>query len=111
MPNISRRIANNIVALIYKNDMSEHDFAMKMNYSETDLWKVLEGKVVLPPFELKRIAILLGVTKAELINSESDMKIPELEYRHEDMNPENLDKILDLIDEYVLCREEMHKIE
>ena len=71
------------------------------------MWNVIEGKVIIPPVELERIARFLGTTKSELLNRESDSLIPDLQYMKEFSNPDNLDRILDLMDEYVELREVM----
>ena len=56
-------------------------------------------------FTIDKMASLLKTTKSELINHESDSLVPELQYMKEFSNPDNLDKILDLMDEYVELRE------
>ena len=66
---------------------------------------VIEGKVIIPPVELDKIARLLQMTKGELINHESDNLVPDLQYVKEFSNPDNLDRLLDLMDEYVELRE------
>ena len=45
------------------------------------------------------------MTKGELINHESDNLVPDLQYVKEFSNPDNLDRLLDLMDEYVELRE------
>ena len=69
------------------------------------MWNVIEGKVIIPPVELDKIASFLKTTKGELINHESDNLVPDLQYMKEFSNPDNLDRILDLMDEYVELRE------
>lgn len=76
-----------------------------MGYSIKDVWNVIEGKVIIPPVELEKIAGLLETTKSELINCESDTLVPDLQYMKEFSNHDNLDRILDLMDEYVELRE------
>ena len=39
------------------------------------------------------------------MNYESECKVPELQYLNEFDNPENMDRILDLLGEYVELRE------
>lgn len=65
----------------------------------------MEGKKFLPPSEIDKIAAVLGITKAERINYQADLLIPELQYMKKFSDPEHLDLILDLMDEYVECRE------
>ena len=105
MANIGRKLGANISMCMLRADISADSFAVQLGYSVKDVWNVIEGKVVIPPNELKRIAGILGTTKDGLLNSESDRLGPDLQYMKEFSNPENLDKILDLMDEYVELRE------
>lgn len=105
MTNVGRRISVNIRTFMQKVNMSPEIFAERMGYSIRDTWRVLEGKVVLSPIELDRISSVLGTTKADLLLYDADYQIPELQYMKEFSNPDNLDKILDLMDEYVECKE------
>ena len=57
------------------------------------MWNVIEGKVIIPPVELDKMASLLKTTKSELINHESDSLVPELQYMKEFSNPDNLDSL------------------
>lgn len=59
----------------------------------------------MPPSEIDKIAAVFGITKAELTNYYVDSLVPELEYTKKFSAPEHLDIILDLVDEYVECRE------
>ena len=105
MANIGRKLGINISTCMYKAGINPDSFAEKLGYSIKDVWNVIEGKVIIPPFELERIAGFLGTTKAELINREPDSLIPDLQFMKEFKDLDNLDKILDLMDEYVELRE------
>ena len=105
MVNLGRRLSVNIRTFMQKANMSPEIFAEKMGYSIRDTWRVLEGKVVLSPLELSRISSVIGTTKEDLLSYETDYQTPELQYMKEFSNPNNLDMILDLMDEYVECRE------
>ena len=105
MANIRRKLGINVFELMQKAGISLENFAEQMEYSTKDVWNVIEGKKLLPPVELERIAKCLGTTKSELVNYQTNGRLPELQYMKEFSNPENLDKILDLMDEYVECRE------
>ena len=61
--------------------------------------------MILSPSELDKIADLLGTTKEHLMEQRSDVNVPELQYMKEFSNPNNLDRIIDLMDEYVECLE------
>ncbi len=105
MANVGRKLGVNISACMLEADISLDNFAKHLGYSIKDAWNVIEGKVIIPPVELEKIASFLGTTKSELMNRESDSLVPDLQYRKEFNNPDNLNRILDLMDEYVELRE------
>ena len=105
MANVGRKHGASVYALMQKANISLEDFSKAMGYSARDTWNVIEGKVIVPPMEFKKIAEVLGTTKKVLLDYTPSEKIPELQYMKKIENPENLDLILDLMDEYVECRE------
>ena len=105
MANVGRRLGVNISTCMLEANISLDSFAKHLGYSIKDVWNVIEGKVIIPPVELDKMASLLKTTKSELINHESDSLVPDLQYMKEFSHPDNLDKILDLMDEYVELRE------
>lgn len=105
MADVGRKIGVNIFTLMQNAGISREELAEKLDYSYRDMCRVLEGKLMLPPIEIKRIADLFGMTKKELINYEADKFVPELQYMKEFSDTNNLDKILDLLDEYVDLKE------
>lgn len=105
MANVARKLGVNINISMLEADISLDSFAGHLGYSKKDAWNVIEGKVVVPPVELRKIADFLGTTKDELFNRESDSLVPELQYMKEFSDPDNLDRILDLMDEYVELKE------
>jgi len=105
MANLGRKLGVNIRTSMQTSKVELDSFAEQLGYSVKDVWNIIEGKVVIPPSDLERIANLLGTTKKDLIDRESDSLIPDLQYMKEFSDPENLDKILDLMDEYVELRE------
>ncbi len=56
---------------------------------------------------MRKIAELFGKTKRELLHYEADKFVPELQYMKEFSDTGNLDRILDLLDEYVDLKEAM----
>ena len=60
---------------------------------------------MLPPVEIGKIAELFGKTKKELLSYEADKFVTELQYMKQFSNTDNLDKILDLLDDYVELKE------
>ena len=107
MANTGRKIGVNIFTLMQNAGMSREELAEKLNYSYRDMCRVLEGKLMLPPAEVRKIADLFGKTKQELMHYKSEKFVPELQYMKEFSNTNNLDKILDLLDEYVDLKEAM----
>ena len=107
MANISRQIGANIFTLMQDSGISREDLAEKLNYTYRDMCRILEGKLMLPPVEIGKIAELFGKTKKELLSYEADKFVPELQYMKEFSNTDNLDKILDLLDDYVELKEVM----
>ena len=105
MANVGRKLAANIRTCMLEANISPDSFAEHFGYTIKDVWNVIEGRVIIPPVELQKIASLFGITKSELINRESDSLAPDLQYMKEFSNPDNLDRILDLMDEYVELRE------
>ena len=107
MANIGRKLGANIFTLMQNSGISREDFARKMDYTYRDVCRIIEGKLMLSPIEITRVAEVLGTTKKDLLHYEADGFIPELQYMKEFSNTENLDLILDLLDEYVELKETM----
>ena len=105
MANMSRKLGISIYELMQKAGIARDSFAEQMEYTEKELYDVVEGKKLLSPLEIGKIAAVLGITKAELINYHVDSLVPELQCTKKFSAPEHLDIILDLMDEYVECRE------
>lgn len=103
--NVGRKLGVNIRTCMLEANISLDSFAEHLGYSMKDVWNIIEGKIIIPPVELDKIASLLKTTKNELINRESDSLVPELQYMKEFSNLDNLNRILDLMDEYVELKE------
>ena len=107
MANVGRKLGVNIRAFMLEANISLDSFAKHLGYSIKDAWNIIEGKIIVPPIELERISNLLGTTKDDLINCKTDSLVPDLQYMKEFNNQDNLDRILELMDEYVELREAM----
>lgn len=107
MANVGRKLGVNIFMLMQNFGISREELAEKLNYTYRDMCRILEGKLILPPVEIGKIAELFGKTKKELLSYETDRFIPELQYLKQFSNTDNLDKILDLFDDYVELKEVM----
>ena len=105
MANLCRKIGVNIYTFIHNAGTTPERLAKDLNYSLKDMWGVIEGKIMLPPVELERIAKALDTSKDELVRYDADRLAPNLAFMNEFSNPDHLDKILDLMDEYVEIKE------
>lgn len=105
MANARRKLGVNIYTLMQNSGISREDFAKRICFSKRDATRVFEGRIFLSPLQLKNIADVLGTTQDKLLDFNSDKVAPELQYMKEFDNPDNLDKVLDLIDEYVELKE------
>lgn len=105
MKNIGRKIGVNIFTLMQQNGITREKLAENLNYTYRDMCRILEGKLMLSPIDLNKIAKYFGKTKNELINYESNEFVPDLQYMKEFSDNKNLDKILDLLDDYVELKE------
>ena len=105
MANIERKLGTNIYTFMHNVNISLENFAENLGYSIKDVWNIIEGKIIVPPVEIERISKFMGTTKNDLLNNEPDNLTSDLQYIKEFSNPNNFDKILDLIDEYVELRE------
>lgn len=105
MTNLYRKIGVNVYTFMKKADLTPEELAKQMSYSLKDVWNVIEGKVMIPPVELNKLASMLGVTKEDLVTNEPERLVPNLEFMKEFSNPDSLDRVLDLMDEYVEIRE------
>ena len=67
MANIGRKLGVNIFTLMQNSGISREDLAVKLNYTYRDMCRILEGRVMLSPVEIEKIAGALGKTKKELL--------------------------------------------
>lgn len=107
MANVGRKLGVNIFTLMLNSGISREELAKKLDYSYRDMCRILEGKLMLPPVEIGKIAEFFGKTKKELLHYEADKIVPELQYMKEFSNTDHLDMILDLLDDYVELKEAM----
>lgn len=99
--NFSRKLGVTICALMYSNGMSCEEFAHILKYSYRDMCRIIDGRLMLSPTELRKIAGVFGMTKEELIHYKLPDNIPEFKYINEFENSDSLNKIFNLMDGYV----------
>lgn len=107
MANVGRKLGVNILTLMLNTGISREDLAKILDYSYRDMCRILEGKLMLPPVEIGKIAEFFEKTKKELLHYEADKIVPELQYMKEFSNTDHLDMILDLLNDYIELKEAM----
>ncbi len=107
MARTGRKLGANIAILMREAGISYEELATRLNFTLRDVSRLIEGRLLLPPRVLQEVADALGRTKEELLHCETKNVLPELQYMKEFENPDNLDKILDLLDEYIELRESL----
>lgn len=65
-------IANNIRRYMEWKNISAEEIVEKTSFSKKDFGRVLSGNIIVAPWMLKEIAIVLGVTKKELMKGIRD---------------------------------------
>ena len=105
MANVGRKLGANIFTLMQDAEISREELAEKLNYTYRDMCRILEGRLMISPTEVERISKFFKKSKKQLLGYEADRVVPELQYMKEFSNMDNLDKILDLLDDYVELRE------
>ena len=99
--NNSRIIGNNISLELTKQSIDIIEFGKKIGFSVSDVHKLVEGRLFIPPFQLSKIADALGITKAEVIENRGMAEYNSLIHNFRDFqNEENQELVLDLIDMY-----------
>lgn len=65
--NLIEIIASNIQNSLEEKNISPAKFGQIFGYSPLEVHRILSGEVILPPFELQKIATFLETTKENLI--------------------------------------------
>ena len=99
--NNSRIIGNNINLELKKQSMEMQDFGNKLGFSLSDVHRLIEGRLFIPPTQLSKIADILGITKEQILANQGMQKYNSLVHNFRDFkNEENQELVLDLIDMY-----------
>lgn len=107
MARTGRKLGANIAILMREAGISYEELAAQLNLTLRDVSRLIEGRLLLPPRVLQKVAEALGRTKEDLMYYEAKNVLPELQYMKEFENPDNLDKVLDLLDEYIELKESL----
>lgn len=96
----SRIIGYNINKIIKQKNIKKSEFASNLNYSDSDVNRIIEGRLVLTPQDLFDIAEKLNVSIEDLIK---DKKYSGCMKKF--INKDYREKILDIIDMYIDLKE------
>lgn len=91
MSNINRIIGQNIVSAMNAAKISRSDLAKLLSCSYREVCLILEGRIVITPKRLVKIAKILHIPKSKLIDRSNSIAYP--------------DAIIGLIDDFVLLKE------
>lgn len=99
--NFSRKLGIVIYVLMRSNGMNREELACLLNYSYRDVCRIIDGRLMLSPIEINKIAGVFGMSKEELIHYKLPDNIQEFKYINEFENYDSLNKIFNLMDDYV----------
>lgn len=91
MSNINRSIGQNISYAMNTAKLPRSDLAKLLSCSYREVCLILEGRIVITPKRLVKIAEILHTSKSQLIDSSNSTDSPDM--------------ILDLIDDFILLKE------
>ena len=104
--NLARNIGFHLQALLNQENITIETFARDMDFPLKEMYFILEGRKFIPPFLLKEFADYLKVTPEYFLNPYTkEESLPEHHYLFQFSNPEHIDDILDLIDDYADLKE------
>ena len=99
--NNSRIIGNNILLELRDKSIEVESFSSNIGFNEVETRKLTEGRMFLPPFQIKKIADALGVSVETLVNYRGSDAYDDLIHNFGKFkNVENRELVLDLIDMY-----------
>ena len=107
--NYSRVIGFNIQLELKVKSINLVEFGKIIDFSESDIYRLIEGRLFLPPSQLKKIAKVLDISMDRLLvkrtPEEYNLLNPSL---LNFTNDANLEFILDLMDTYADLAEILH---
>lgn len=99
--NSSRIIGNNVNLELKAQSLDLTEFGKRVGFSLADVRKLIEGRLFLPPLQLKKIADALGITRDQLIEDRGMSEYNSLIHNFREFkNESNQGLVLDLIDMY-----------
>lgn len=104
--NLARNIGFHLQALLKEKDIAIQTFSKDLDFPLKEMYFILEGRKILPPFLLKEFADYFEVNPEYFLNPYTkEESIPEHTYLFQFSNPKHIDEILDLIDDYADLKE------
>lgn len=104
----ARVFGNNCRLQMQKQAISEKRFAEKLGFSDLDVKRILDGRLVLFKDDIRDIAALFHLTEKEMFEDHGDGAYMGVGFMHcmgEFINPENRDLILNIFDQYCTLKE------
>lgn len=99
--NNSRILGNNILLKLKEKNLGIDSFSREIGLSKVETRKLIEGRMFLPPFQIKKIANVLGVSLETLTNCRDSSAYDNLIHNFGAFNNvENRELVLDFIDMY-----------
>ncbi len=107
----ARMLGRNIQLDMIKKGIDEKDFANQLEFSLSEVKKLLEGKLLIVKKDLEKIACALNETYDELIRKRSKEEYQLVfDCIGSFSDDENEDRILDMIDMYIEIKEKSCKL-
>lgn len=104
----ARVFGNNCRLQMQKQKISEKSFAKKLGFSESDVKKILDGRLALFKDDIRDIAALFHLSEEEMFEDRGTGAYNGIGFMHcmgEFVNPKNRDLILDILDQYCTLKE------
>lgn len=97
-----RKIADNITNILMKKEISIGEFANLLNVQLKDICKIIDGRVLLSTNVINKIVNTLNIDEKELYNDNNN-NYENIRYylRHKFSDPDNYDRVLDILDMYI----------
>ena len=99
--NYSRIIGFNIQLELKAKSINPVEFGKIIGFSESDIYRLIEGRLYVPPLQLKKIAKILNISMDRLLLKRTSEEYSSLNPSFSDFVDDiNLEFILNLIDTY-----------
>jgi len=101
-----RDLGYKIMSLVNNKDSLKDKLCMKLNFSSTDLNRLLFGRLSVTPVQLTTIAETLSVPVEELINYKNNDSYKNVVHCMSSFSTqEHCNEVLDIIDSYIDIKE------